>query len=74
MKQLLDELDYWYPLYVCVFIPFLIYFGIVTYYNCFILTDAYLPRNGFMHGSNFAIALRILILIATAFLLWVEGF
>jgi hypothetical protein len=74
VKHLLEELDYWYPLFVCVFMPFLFYFGIVTYYNCFILTDAYQPRDGFTHGSNFAKALRFLILIATGLLLWIEGF
>lgn len=46
VKHLLEELDYWYPLFVRVFIPFLIYFVFVTYYNSFLLTDADEPRNG----------------------------
>ena len=51
----------------------MIYFGIVTYYFCFILTDAYEPRTGFTNGSRFALSLRLMILALTGYQLLIEA-
>ena len=67
MQNLLKEFDLWYPTYIFIFLPFIIYFGLLTYYFCFIISDAYEPRTGFMQGSKFSIALRFLILIFTGY-------
>ena len=67
VKNLLREFDFWYPLFIFMFLPFMVYFGLVTYYLCFIVSDAFEARTGFMEGSNFAVSLRILILIFTAY-------
>ena len=47
VKILLGELDFWYPLFVFMFLPFMAYFGLVTYYLCFVVSDAFEPRTGF---------------------------
>jgi hypothetical protein len=51
-KTFLQQLKpFWYLIFTFVFMPFMIYFGLVTYYFCFILSDAYEPRTGFTQGS-----------------------
>ena len=67
VQSLLRELDFWYPIFIFIFAPFMTYFGLVTYYFCFIVSDAFEPRTGFTEGSSFAVALRFLILIFTAY-------
>lgn len=47
-------------------------FGFLTYYFCFILSNPYEPRDGFNHGSKFAIALRYLIIIFTSYFIVLE--
>ncbi len=74
VQHLLDELDYWYPLFITIFLPFLAYFCMVTFYNCFILTDANEARDGFLHGSYLARALRVLIFITTVYQFFIEVF
>ena len=64
---------FWYPLFSFIFTPFMIYFGLVTYYFTFVLTNAYEPRTGFTDGSKFALAIRILILILTAYQFFIES-
>ena len=51
VQNLLREFDMWYPTCTFIFLPFILYFGLVTYYFCFIITDAYEPRTGFVQGS-----------------------
>jgi hypothetical protein len=47
-KTFLQQLrPFWYLLFTGVFLPFMTYFGLVTYYFCFILSNAYEPRSGF---------------------------
>ena len=58
---------FWYPLFFFIFMPFMVYFGLVSYYFCFILSDAYEPRTGIMEGSRTSIAIRILIFIFTGY-------
>jgi hypothetical protein len=73
VQNLLLELQpFWYPLFTFIFTPFMIYFGLVTYYFCFVLTDAYESRDGFTEGSNFAIAIRFLILVLSAYQFLIE--
>ncbi len=67
VKNLLGEFDFWYPLFIFMFLPFMVYFGLVTYYFCFIVSDAFEARTGFTEGSTFAVTLRILISILTAY-------
>ena len=73
VKELLHSISHlWSPIFFFIFTPFMLNFGFLTYYFCFILSDPYEPRTGFFHGSKFAIALRCLIIIFTSYFIILE--
>jgi hypothetical protein len=41
VKNLISEMDFWYPIFYFIYLPFMFYFCLVMYYFCYVITDPF---------------------------------